>query len=297
MTNTSVAWTIQQKREKLNLKKTLKRLSKLHVKHGAKLYKATREWKKRKDGSINDHIHFFVVFCSSVGKAEFVRMLFNDPSPWLIRQATPVARGTYHTFDEYLTPNPDKPKYRDSPGKILLRYPEDDVSYHGILLPIKKTVATQGSLFKELGQRIADGESVNSLVQQTPYLAIHVDKLLKIKGQFFRNMCQRIQERERESEEDERDIYYVNFGCTLDNMFPQFFDYIDQSTLVIRYYEHDYDRLTRFITYIKWSNYVQLNKWTVRWLYLKFYILIKLQPTPIVVENPLQQWAEGFRLD
>jgi len=152
MTNTSIAWTIQNKRGLFKdfggLKTVLRRVKKLHIKHGARLYKVVREWKKRRDGTTNDHVHFFVVFSGTIGKTEFVKMLFGSTTKWLLRQATPVAKGTYDNFDAYLEPTEGSPKYKVSPGKVLLRYPTDKVVYANLLQPKRGTNQTQGSLFK-----------------------------------------------------------------------------------------------------------------------------------------------------
>jgi len=276
MTNISKAWTIQQKCEYMKRfggrKKIIKRFKK---QHGIKLGRIVREWKTRNDGTINDHLHFFGIYESPIGKSQFVESIFGETNRWLLRQARPISKGSYKTFDEYLRPDPAKPKYKTSPGKVIWRYPKLDTLYEQIL--ICDRLVTKGSsepkLFERLGVRISNGESIVSLIIQQPYLAIHQDKLLKIKSQFFRNITKEVEIVENLPEGIiENDIYNLHWDRQADGYHPSFYNYIDQKVLVMTT-KFKPDAIS-FVRNIKNDNFVQVSKWIIKWLYVK-YILIK----------------------
>lgn len=283
MTNISKAWTIQQKCEYMprfgGRKKILRRLKRLN---GVILAKATREWKTRNDGTINDHVHFFVIFESTVGKQQFVEGLFGESNRWLFRQARPVAKGSYKTFDDYLEPDPTKSKYQTSPGKVIYRYPKLLEDYGRILTSdrvVKDGVSKGGvKLFERLGIRIRDGEPITCMINDMPYLAIHLDKLLKIKGQFYRNVTKNVKIVESIPEGmTEFNIFNIHYIRSLDGMYPEFMNYVDQKVLMIK--SRSRSDVIAFVNQIKFSNYVQINKWSVKWLYVEYVLIDDLGAT------------------
>lgn len=283
MTNISKAWTIQQKCEYMprfgGRKKILKRFKRLH---GVILAKATREWKTRNDGTINDHVHFYVIFESTVGKQQFVEGIFGESNRWLLRQARPIAKGSYKTFDEYLEPDPTKSKYKTSPGKVIYRYPNVSVDYERILTSdrlVKEGGAKGGlKLFEKLGLRIRDGEPITCMINDMPYLAIHMDKLIKIKSQFYRNITKNIKVVENLPEGmTEFNIYNIHLIKSSDGHYPVFMNYVDQKVLIIK--THHKPEALSFIRDIKWDNYVQINKWITKWLFIEYVIIDKPDAT------------------
>jgi len=84
---------------------------------------------------------------------------------------------------------------------------------------------------------------------------------------------------------DNNNMYIINYEKTIEGYFPQFCNYVDQEVLVIRHKSFEDDLVKRFISYIKWSHYVQTSKWNVKWLFVRYVILEEISTQPPVNEE------------